>query len=193
MKHPAEERLALYAGGDANWLDRRTIALHLRSCDVCRNEVARFANASSVLVDQALGMPAGVNWNVLSAEINANIKLGIAAGACIERVEEPAQRRQWLLPLAYGVSACAMVAVSWWLNFPHQKAAQPIAEHAFVQQPVVMPAPEGIQVKTRTGELTLMRPRQASQAIYVSSPGSLRERFVNDETGQVTINNVYSE
>jgi hypothetical protein len=58
---------------------------------------------------------------------------------------------------------------------------------------VLQATPAGIEVKASRGALTLLNTRAGSQTVYVSAPGSLRARFVDSETGQVTINNVYAE
>jgi hypothetical protein len=57
----------------------------------------------------------------------------------------------------------------------------------------VQVAPGGIEVKANSATLTLLRRKAATPVLYVSSPGSLRERFVDADTGQITINNVYTE
>jgi hypothetical protein len=52
----------------------------------------------------------------------------------------------------------------------------------------------GIEVKQNGGALMLLNPARASNtAVFLSAPGSLRARYVDSETGQVTINYVYAQ
>ena len=54
-------------------------------------------------------------------------------------------------------------------------------------------SPGGIEMQENGSALILMHTRGQQQPIIVSTPGSLRARFVDQDTGQVTINNVYSD
>ena len=42
MKHPREEHLALFAGGDLGPFERWRVSRHLRACPECRAEVGHF-------------------------------------------------------------------------------------------------------------------------------------------------------
>ena len=51
----------------------------------------------------------------------------------------------------------------------------------------------GIELNENGNALTLLHTRGRQRPIFTSVPGTLRARFVDNETGQVTINNVYTD
>jgi hypothetical protein len=192
MKHPREEHLALFAGGDVGPFERWRVSRHLRACPECRAEVGHFEVLSGIFTEEAERLPEGVNWDRLAAEMKANIRLGLVAGECVSAAGSRPQRPVWR-PAAVLASAALLLITAWWLNIPpehHQMNAQ---HRQTVEAPVVQVAPGGIEVKANSATLTLLRRKAATPVLYVSSPGSLRERFVDADTGQITINNVYTE
>ena len=81
IKHPNESNLALFAGGELGSLRRWSIARHVAACAECRREVSEF----SALRDEAaeLSELPEVSWGSLTAEMKANIRLGLEAGECV--------------------------------------------------------------------------------------------------------------
>ena len=51
----------------------------------------------------------------------------------------------------------------------------------------------GIQLSENGSTLTMMHPGAAPALVVVSTRGALRARYVDDDTGQVTITNVYAQ
>jgi len=191
VNHVSESDLALFAGNDLGALGRWRVNRHLRQCKACRCELERFAEAGDLLALESAALPKGAGWDRLSAEMAANIRLGLAAGRIVAPAQAPAEKFTWR-PAAVIASATALLITAWWLNVPHGKqyrAPQSAAQSALL----VQRTDAGIEVRNGNNTLTLLRPRTASAPVEVSTPGSLRERFVDDETGQVTINNVYAE
>jgi hypothetical protein len=83
----------------------------------------------------------------------------------------------------------ALLMTAWWLNIPRNMSVARSAR----SQVTLQSTPGGIQLKENGAVLTLMHQRGGSSVMFGSSPGSLRARYVDSETGQVTINNVYSQ
>jgi hypothetical protein len=188
MRHPADFQLALFAGGDLGLLDRLRIKRHVRQCDYCRREVASFRSAGEQVRLETLELPAGVNWDRMAAEMSANIHVGLEAGAC---VAAPAIRPHRMGRRAAAVMAgmTCMLMVAWWLNPLPQR--QPHALRAVEIE--MRTTPLGIELTENGNTLTLLHGRGQQRPIIVSTPGTLRARFVDTETGQVTINNVYTD
>jgi hypothetical protein len=189
VTHVSEQDLALYSGGDLGRLHGWRVRRHINGCAECRRELARFESAAGVLSDEGARLPAGMNWPAAAAEMAANIRLALDAGRI---VDEPVRRRPELIwrPATLFASATALAVTAFWLNMPPQKVT-PISTVSAVN--TVSTAEDGIELKGSRGSLTLLRTKNATPALYISSPGTLRERFVDDDTGQVTINNVYVE
>jgi len=184
VKHPSETLLALYAGGECGLLQRLRVRLHLRSCESCRAEVESFGDSRDWFQAAASEVPNNVDWERLSGEMRANIHVGLAAG---EAVASPAPERH---PLGWrAAAALASVAVvvigGWWLHIPHTANAP--------DDVVLAATPAGIELKDEGGALTMLHSDAEMAVVSVSAEGSMTARFVDEETGQVTINHVYVE
>jgi len=187
-RHPEESRLALYSSGDLNPIERFLIRLHVRTCARCATQADSFNVTSSVLRSQMTKMPQGVEWDRLAAEMTANIHLGLEAGECVGPVRAArVERIGWRAAIVMaGLSV--VLAGAWLLNPPRR------AETLVRTSPIVIrTSPGGIEMQENGSALILMHTRGQQQPIIVSTPGSLRARFVDQDTGQVTINNVYSD
>jgi hypothetical protein len=189
MKHPGEQELTLYSSGDLGMVEMWRVGFHVRSCTRCAHEVANSATVTAALRAQPSELPPGLHWDRLAAEMTANIHVGLEAGECIGpiRVRRP-ERIGWrAVTVMAGISA--VLAGAWWLNPPRT-----IREAAIRRTPVeVRTSPGGIEVKENGSAMILLHTRGQQSPIIVSTPGSLRARFVDQDTGQVTINNVYSD
>ena len=186
--HPDEKQLALYSGDDLSALDRLRVRWHVRSCAPCAEPVKAITAVSDALRSQTIEMPRGVQWDRLAAEMTANIHLGLEAGECVGPgpIARP-ERIGWRAALVMaGMTVVLMGA--WFLNPPHR------AEKLTRRSPIeIGTAPGGIEMKENGAALMLLHTRGQQTPIIVSTPGSLRARFVDQDTGQVTINNVYTD
>jgi hypothetical protein len=187
MKHPSRADLALYAGGDLGLWQRLRVGRHAARCVECGSELKRFRTACNQLRAGAMEMPPEVNWNRLAAEMKANIRLGLEAGECVAPASEP-PRAIWR-PVAAIVSAAALVVAGLWLNVPDPRVAPP-PETAGI---VLESTSAGIEVQENGRALTLVYPRSEFVIQTVGAQGALRARYVDSETGQVTITNVYAQ
>ena len=188
MKHPADFQLALFAGDDVDLLERWRIRRHVSQCDYCRREVESFRAASQRVRTATVDLPENLNWDRLAAEMTANIHVGLEAGECVATSVRRSERIGWRAA-AVMAGMTVMLAVGWWLNPPPKR--QP---HAIRAAQVEMRATaSGIELNENGNALTLLHTRGRQKPIIVSAPGTLRARFVDTETGQVTINNVYTE
>ncbi|HUI80966.1 MAG TPA: hypothetical protein VLY24_23745 [Bryobacteraceae bacterium] len=189
MKHPSQATLALHAGGDLGPFARWRVDRHLADCDQCREEVAAYGDVREVLPELS-EMPE-VAWNRLSAEMQANIRLGLAAGECVRTGDVPLRRS-----LFTGVRAAVALASVAALLVTGLMIERPMPRpNSRNEGIVVQRIPNGIQVREGGQALQLMHAgAQQQQVIYsVGAQGSLRARFVDQETGNVTFNTVYVE
>jgi hypothetical protein len=189
MTHPGEQELTLYSSGDLNLIAMWQVRAHVRSCPPCAQQVANTQAVTTALRTHPVKLPAGLHWDRLAAEMTANIHLGLEAGECIGpmRAGRP-ERIGWrAVTVLAGISGLLIGA--WWLN-PPRMAREMAVRRAPVE---VQSSPGGIEVKENGSAMILMHTRGQQTPIIVSTPGSLRARFVDQDTGQVTINNVYSD
>jgi hypothetical protein len=191
MKHPHQATLALHAGGDLGFFARWRTERHLKQCDGCRAEVDGFA-ATRQIVPELAEIPE-IPWNRLAAEMRANIRLGLEAGDCV-RAGEPRLRDTRLFTGARAAVAMASVAALLVTGIVLERPAPRAVTTAVAVDDgmVVQATSNSIQVKKGGQTLRLMNP--GKQVSYSSdAQGSMRARYVDPETGLVTINNIYAE
>jgi anti-sigma factor RsiW len=187
MKHPSQTTLALHAGGDLGRFARWRLDRHLADCDQCREEVAAFGDVREMLPE--LDEMPEVAWNRLAAEMKANIRLGVAAGECVRPGEVPLRKS-----LFTGVRAAVALASVVALLVTGLMIERPVPRQILRNEGVVVQRiPNGIQVREGGQALQLMHAGAQHVTYSVGAQGSLRARFVDQETGNVTFNTVYVE
>lgn len=83
MPHPVEQDLALYATNDLTFFSRLSVSRHVRTCQACADAVHDYRE---ITADLTLSEPEIPDWDNLAAEMRANIRLGLEAGACVPSV-----------------------------------------------------------------------------------------------------------
>ena len=187
MTHPNESRLALYAGNDLPLLEGFRVAIHVRGCDRCSRQVEELRGIRDWMRLQGSETPAGVRWEALASEMRANIRLGLAAGRCVdvpEPLEEPRGLR-WPAP-AMALPVLLLVIVGWMVQ-----SLQPPLQPASADF-VVDASSSGIGVQRDGRGFTLLQPRNEN-VVYSVSGEAAGARYVDSESGQVTISHVYAQ
>jgi hypothetical protein len=173
--HPSQQILALAAGGDLPWLEALRVRFHARRCGTCRSHLRGFLEARSALQQGAAGMPPELDWDRISAEMAANIRLGLAAGAIAGGEQSPRSSASSPAMPAWRVAViCASLALvfgsAWLLREPRPLTVQP---------PVV-------------SGLHLQLPADA-RILDVDFDGGQRASRMDQDTGQVTLYHVYTD
>jgi hypothetical protein len=187
MKHPDQATLALHAGGDLGLMARWRTGRHLAKCGHCRDEAARFHRMRAILPE--LAETPEIPWNRLAAEMKANIRLGLAAGECV-RTDETRWRETPLFSRARAVVAFASVVVLLFAGLVLEHPAPGAPKYDGV---VVQTTANGIQVREGGQALRLLHAGAQNVQYSVGAQGSMRARYVDPETGYVTINDVYAD
>jgi anti-sigma factor RsiW len=182
MKHPNQATLALHAGGDlgafAHWRTER----HLSRCPQCRDEIAAFEQMRSVLPDLA-EIPE-IPWNRLAAEMKANIRLGLAAGECVRPAETSGHRR---ITGFRATVACACIAALMAAGITLQKTTPSVPSERGVVAEAIQNG-DGIQVREGANTFRLLHPEARSVTYTAGANGSVEARYVDRETGYITVN-----
>ena len=189
--HPSEADLALLAGGDCGWIERLRLNNHVSHCGDCQDAMASFAEIRSSLHEMALPVAAvdEAKWERLAGEMRANIRLGLAAGECVAAGRVESAPKQWFPRFAYGAAGVVvLLGAGMFLRglLPHPEI--PIARAAVVESTA-----KGIQVRTTAGTMTLLNQSDAEPDRTITSQGAVRARYVDGNTGTVTITSVYAE
>jgi len=194
MKHPSIESLALCAGGELPFFQKWATRRHVHGCDVCQSEVRAFLEASRAAAQETEVMPDGVHWESLAAEMRANIHLGLEASEAISAykpAEPPVMPSlSWHTVALGGAVACVAMFLYW--NAALRKQEQLAALRA--PAPIVVNASmEGVEISDGARGLSLTNPKnsQSDVLVTVSTSGAAATRYVDQDSGQITVNNVY--
>ncbi len=192
MTHPRETSLALYAGGELGLLARWRVGWHVAGCPECRRAVEQFQLARERLQSALSDLPESVRWDRLAAETTANIHVGLAAGACVGPLAARVTRPRWhraviLAPVV--VPLIVLLVIGLWFARPRPRASQSL----WVDGTVIEGTSEGIELKQGDRMLNLRHPDASDVTYAVNAQGTVRARYFDGETGQVTIHNVYAQ
>lgn len=212
-QHIAETDLALYVSGDLGLVRRASVRFHASRCERCRGLVEAYRADRGRVKEIAAEMPQGVDWDRLAAEMTANIRVGLAADECVAR---PRQRKpaglnlavSWR-PAAIAAGAVALLSVAWLLNMPsgttdelgramsailrgHGSVASP-GVHSGAdddRRPVVVANQLGIELRENNNVMGASQDERPV-SVSLSVQGSASARYVNADTGQISITSVY--
>ena len=190
MQHPDLRQLALLAGGDLPWWQRYHFSLHTGHCESCRQQLEALQETRDFVADTVDILPAFVDWDRLSADMRANIQVGLEAGEAI-RPREPARLGLDWRP-AFALAALTLVVLSgWYLNINRQNIYHLPSASVEVGDARVESGSEGIVLTRGGGRMTVMQPKAQPVSYSVNSTGAVSARTIDTETGQVTISHVY--
>jgi hypothetical protein len=185
--HPSEIDLALFAGGESSGLSRFFLNRHVRQCRECMEQVTRF---ELLRLELREAEPPVLDWNRLSAEMRANIHVGLEAGEC---VREALAARSWSPKLAIAFASLLLLVGANFLlkNSPADREPQSGEPRPGDTAAVVESTAYGIEFRHGGSSLTLLNHDGVAAGQTVSARGEIGARYVN--AGAVTINNVYLE
>ena len=187
MRHPNQATLALHAGGDLGPIRSWWMARHLARCAECREEVAGY-NEMRELLPELAELPE-ISWNRMAAEIKANVRLGLEAGECVRPAEMPLHRASltgWRAAVAF---ASVIVLVGGCLVLE-----RPAPQPRHTTESAVESTREGIKWQAGDDRMLSLKNGGAQKAVYtLDAQGSMGARYIDPQTGSVTINTVYAQ
>jgi hypothetical protein len=199
--HPRLETLALYATGDLPWRLRWRTASHTKRCAECEQQVLLLRSARVQLKREAdaqtlTGFEAIADWGCLEREMLGNIAVGVSAARCIDKV---GRKRGLLSKTAFVAVLMVMFVAGWVTHIPYVQTLHLTAslrrlvgmERPQPVGPILQTTPDGIAVRTQGATLTILHPRSA--VVSMSGASAVGARYFDEETGQVTITNVYAQ
>jgi hypothetical protein len=187
MRHPAEKEVALLAGGEVGRIRSFLLDRHVSACPDCQQKLAQYRELRSDVAE--LDLP-NVNWNFLAADMRANIRLGLEAGACIPAVRAS---KSWNPRFAVALAALVLLVAAGQLlrqaGFPRRliNSSPAASEPGAVLQLTGL----GVEIRSGAKSLTLLNHTGNAANQSVSAQGDIEQGYIDGETGSVTINNVY--
>ncbi len=201
--HPSLEDLALLVGGEMPYVRRWQVEDHVHHCARCEHELEQFQAAHAELrrlaeAEMLTGYEAIGDWSRLEREMAGNISVGVAAGRAIGKVGHH-RLHSWRVAALAGILA-VVFAAGWMLNVPGEDAGRILGAFRTVWSGprvaagiILTTTPHGVSVRSQGAMLTVLHPASANVTASFTSNSSVAMRYVDDETGQVTIANVYGE
>ncbi len=199
--HPRIAILALLSSGDLSWKESWRLRRHVNHCEQCEQQVAEFRAAKAELKREAqsetlTAFEAIADWAALEREMLGNIAVGVAAARCVDKVR---RGRSFLIKGAVFAGLTALFVAGWITHIPSEQTAHLTAS---IRQIIGLDRPqmsgtqlrtttEGIMVRAQGATLTIMHPPSA--VVLLSGPSSMSARYVDEETGEVTITKVYAQ
>lgn len=203
-RHVMETDLALYAVGDLPFWRGAVVRFHVRQCAECRELVEALRVDREELRQSADNMPAKLDWDRLAAEMTANIRVGLAAGECVTPRERRVASISWR-PMAMAAGLVVLLAGAWWLNIPRTdtetigRALRDMATGGRSNSPqeergpVVGASSAGVLLVENGGQIRIDQGNLQPVMYSVSTQGSASTRYIDQDTGQVTITAVYAQ
>lgn len=204
MKHLNESQIALASRGDLAGLDRLQARLHTAVCKTCSDRISEYkkdqARVKSAVA--AFELPRSMKWNDLEGEMFANIRLGLeveeihrGAGQ-MSPVVVQTEAMSWR-GLAAAAAMTAIVITGWFLTGPGAQSYLrhgPTAVAQVRSGAVVLRGDEhGVGLEHRGTGLMLRNVSAPPGRFEVSLDGSVRASAVDQDSGQVTVSQVYVE
>lgn len=187
--HPDLVALVLHASGDLRGVARLQLGWHLRHCSVCRNEVDGF-RALRAELRQAAGQQAFASlphWKRMEREMIGNITVGVAAARCIEGI---GRKRVFFSRAVWACVAVTVLFIGFWVTrLIERRDVRPNSQQ--FAGTIVETTPGGIAVRTAGASLTILHP--ASAVVSLGRGPGLAASYIDQETGEVTITNVYGK
>ena len=189
--HIHDTELALAATGDLGWRRRLAVWVHARQCAECAAGVEEFrALRAEVRRTGDTGVE-DAGWAELEREMKANIRLGLAAGRIVDPKPvlaipgmEPAGWRAAVVMATLTV----VLASGWLLKRPVPQQVAPVPASMVAEA-----SAEGVGFHEGQTGLVLLGPERDTSVMLAGSAGGARARFIDEETGQVTIHHVALE
>ena len=191
-RHISETDLALAAGRDLGLAGRLRVWFHVRRCGQCASTLQEHKDMRRDL--RASGgedvlSPAG--WAALSREMTANIRLGLAAGRIVDDQAEAraftAEAAGWRVAVVMATMT-VVLAGGWLLRRP-----LPIEGGVEAFSAVAEASAEGVGIHEGQAGMMLLGPDRESSVMLAGAAGGARARFIDEQTGQVTIHHVALE
>jgi hypothetical protein len=201
-RHVLETDLALFAAGDLPFWQKTFVRLHVRQCEECRGFVEALRADREELRRSADDVPVSVDWDQLASEMTANIRVGLAAGECVTPRVRKVTAISWR-PAAIAAGVVVLLGGAWWLNIPPADTAaigsalRNIAtggRSASTQEergPAVKASTSGVELLENGGRMGIGQGELQPVMYSVSTELSASARYVDQDTGQVTITGTY--
>jgi len=198
QRHIDSATLALLAGGELPFGQSVRAGWHVRLCARCRAQLERFRRLREMLHAEAAEQTEfetelpGIAWDALEAEMRANIRLGLTAGALAGDETVTQSIRPLAVPLWRWATVCAtlgfVLGAGWWLSGPGRLGTPVVSS--------VLRVTPDLDLTDAAAAPPVFEPlAPASDAVRTEADfsGATRVRLIDADTGRVTLQQVYAQ
>lgn len=196
MRHFSDHEAALASSGDFPFLYKLQAQAHCLICVECRGRVESFRSDRS-RVDLAVDgfeLPRAIKWDQLEGEMLGNIRLGLDVDAIHQGPVHKAEER--FIPWRAAVAVAAMTVIvmtGWFLTGPGSRPAVSAVAQVRSGGLLLRGDEHGVGVENRGRGMILRNVASRSNRLEVGLEGSVRSSVVDQDSGQVTVSQIYVE
>ncbi|MCX6612892.1 MAG: hypothetical protein NTW74_18835 [Acidobacteria bacterium] len=196
MRHFSDHEAALASSGDLPFLLKLQSQAHCLICPSCRARVEAFRSDRSRvdLAVDAFELPRAIKWDQLEAEMLGNIRLGLDVDAIHQGSSPKTEER--FIPWRAAVAIAAMTVIvmtGWFLTGPGSRPAISAVAQVRSGGMLLRGDENGVGVENRGSGMILRNVAARSNRIEVGLEGSVRSSVVDQDSGQVTVSQIYVE
>ena len=196
MRHFSEHEAALASSGDLPLILKLQSQAHCLVCPACRARVASYRSDRS-RVDHAVDsfeLPRAIKWDQLEAEMLGNIRLGLDVDAIHQGSGRKEEERYIPWRAAVAIVAMTVIVITGWFlagpgSRPIPSAVAQVRSGGFL----LRGDENGVGVESRGRGMILRNVASRSNRLEVGLEGSVRSSVVDQDSGQVTVSQIYVE
>lgn len=194
MRHFSEHEAALASSGDLPLMLKLQSQAHSLVCPACRARVAAF-RSDRLRIDVAVDsfeLPRAIKWNQLEAEMLGNIRLGLDVDAIHQGSERKEEERYIPWRAAAAITAMTVIVMTgWFLTGPGSRPVASAVAQVRSGGLLLRGDENGVGVENRGRGMILRNVSSRSNRIEVGLEGSVRSSVVDQDSGQVTVSQIY--
>lgn len=201
MRHLNDSEAALASSGDLSFVARVRSKAHCAVCPACRMRVEVFRQ-DAVRVRKIVPefeLPRSMDWGEMEREMFANVRLGLDVSEIrtdFGRANEPERAMSWTGAVAIA-ALTAIVITGWFLAGPRTQQYLLHAPKAVAQVKsgalILRGDENGVGFESRGVGMILRNVASPSSRFEVGLEGSVRSSVVDQDSGQVTVSQIYVE
>jgi len=200
MKHFSDAELALASRGDLPFLAQLRAQSHCVLCPSCRQRVETYRadRARMHTAVDSFELPRAMKFDELEGEMFANIRLGLDVSEIRQDFGREEHQSQHMIPWRAAAAVAALTAIvttGWFLAGPDTKQylrpAPAAIAHVRSGAIVLRGDENGVGVENRGVGMMLRNVSSPSSRFEVGLEGSVRTSAIDQDSGQVTVSQIY--
>ena len=199
MRHLNDSEAALASRGDLSFVARMRSRAHCAVCSSCRMRVEVFqqdaARVRKIVPDFEL--PRSMDWGEIEREMFANVRLGLDVSEIRTGFGKVPERAiSWTGAVSIA-TLTAIVSTGWFLAGPRTQQYLLHAPRAVAQVKsgamILRGDENGVGLESRGVGMILRNVASSSSRFEVGLEGRVRSSVVDQDSGQVTVSQIYVE